>query len=111
MICGNCLTLNLVSLRRTDLALRCTVCALLSVDFADEVGFEGARRVVPLETLAVSVPQLEAVFLLAVLVAEVVGLAGVPVGERQRSAGRHPEEVALLALVGAGRPEMLVSET
>jgi hypothetical protein len=85
--------------------------ALLSVDFADEVGFEGAGCVVPLEPLAVSVPQLEAVFLLAVLVAEVVGLAGVPVGEGQRPAGRHPEEVAFLALVGAGRPEVLVPET
>lgn len=85
------------------MALRCTLCAhpFVSVDFADKIGLEGAGSVVPLESLAVSVPQLEAVLLLAVLVAEVVGLAGVPVGEGQRSAGRHPEEVALLALVGA----------
>lgn len=82
-----------------------------SVDFADEVGFEGAGRVVPLEALAVPVPQLKAVLLLAVLVFEVVGLACVPVGEGQWPAGRHPEEVTLLALVGARRPEVLVAKT
>lgn len=37
--------------------------------------------------------------------------AGVPVGERHRASGGHPEKVALLALVGAGRPEVLVSVT
>ena len=36
--------------------------------FADEEGLEGAGGVVPPETLAVSVPELQAVFRLSVLV-------------------------------------------
>ena len=39
-----------------------------SLHFAHEEGFETARAVVPLEALAVPVPQLQAVLLLAVLV-------------------------------------------
>ena len=48
--------------------------------------------------------------LLAVLVAEVVRLAGVPVREGDGSSSRHPEEAALLALVRAGRPEVLATQ-
>lgn len=77
---------------------------------ADKVRLEAARRVVPLEALAVPVPQLHAVLLLAVLVAEVVRLARVPVGERDRASRGHPEEVALVREVGARRPEVLVAE-
>ena len=40
---------------------------------------------------------------------EVVGLAGVPVAVGDGLAVRHPEELALLALVGAGGPEVLVT--
>lgn len=78
--------------------------------FAHEIRLEGARGVVPLEPLPVPVPELQAVLLLAVLVLEVVGLARVPVGEGDGPARGHPEEVALLGQVGAGRPEVLVAE-
>lgn len=78
---------------------------------AHEVRLKGAGRVVPLEALAVPVPQLQAVLLLAVLVAEVVRLAGVPVGEGDGAARGHPEEGALLGLVRARRPEVLVAQT
>ena len=72
---------------------------------------EGAGRVVPLESLAVSVPQFQAVLLFAVLVAEVVGFTGVPVGEGHRPAGGEPEEVALVALICSGRPEVFTAQT
>ena len=48
-------------------------------DFTDEEGLEGAGCVVPSETLAIPVPQLEAVLLFPVLVLEVVRLTSVPV--------------------------------
>jgi hypothetical protein len=72
-----------------------------SVHFTNEVGLERARGVVPLESLAVSVPQFQTVLLLSVLVSEVVGLSGVPVGEGQGTSGGHPEEVTFFTLVGA----------
>lgn len=85
-------------------------CPLVGLHLADEVGLEAARRVVPLEALAIAVPQLQAVLLLAVLVPEIVGFAGVPVGECDGSAGGHPEEVALVGQVRAGNPEMFVAQ-
>merc|ERR1719245_2471907 len=77
--------------------------------FADEESLERARGVVPPEALPVSVPHLEAVLLLAVLVFEVVRLSGVVVAVGDGAAGGHPEELSLLALVRARRPEVLVS--
>lgn len=79
--------------------------------FAHEVRFEAARRIVPLQTFAVAVPQFHAVLLLAVLVPEVVRFAGVPVGERDRSSVGHPEEVALVGQIGARCPKVFVTET
>lgn len=76
-------------------------------NLTDKVRLEAARGVVPLEALPVPVPQLQAVLLLAVFVAEVVRLAGVPVGEGERPPVRDPEEAALLGQIGAGRPEVL----
>lgn len=83
---------------------------LIGLNLADKVGLEAAGRIVPLEALAVAIPQLQAVLLLPVLVAEVVRLAGVPVGEGYWPAGGHPEEGALVGQVGAGNPEMLVAQ-
>ena len=40
--------------------------------FADEIGFEGARTVVPLHALAVAIPQFQTMFLFAIFVAEIV---------------------------------------
>ena len=40
---------------------------------------------------------------------EVVWLSGVVVAVSEGAASRHPEELALLALVGARRPEVLVA--
>ena len=40
---------------------------------------------------------------------EVVGLAGVVVAVSDGAASGHPEELALFALVGARRPEVLVA--
>lgn len=77
----------------------------------NEERFERTRRVVPLQSLAVPVPQFQAVLLFAVLVLEVVGLARIPIGEGDGAAGGHPEEAALLGEVGAGGPEVLVAET
>lgn len=79
--------------------------------FTDEICLKTARRIVPLQAFAVAVPQFHAVLLLAVLVPEVVGLAGVPVGERDRSAVGHPEEVALVGQIGARRPKVFVAQT
>ena len=42
---------------------------------------------------------------------EVVGLPRVPVFVGDGLAGGHPEELALLCLVGAARPEVLVAHT
>lgn len=81
------------------------------LNLAHEVRLEAAWRIVPLETLAVAIPQLQAVLLLVVLVPEVVRFARIPVGERDRSAGGHPEEAALVRQIGARRPEVLVAET
>lgn len=78
-----------------------------ALNLTDKVRLEAARGVVPLEALPVPVPQLQAVLLLAVFVAEVVRLAGVPVGEGERPPVRDPEEAALLGQIGAGRPEVL----
>ena len=39
-------------------------------DFTDEEGFEGAGSVIPSETLSVSVPELQAVLLLSILIPE-----------------------------------------
>ena len=80
-------------------------------DLTHEVGLEGAGRVVPAHALAVAVPELHAVLELAVLVLEVVGLAGVPVCEGDGLAAGEPEEATLLALVSARDPEMLVAKT
>ena len=41
------------------------------LDLAEEVGLEAAGRVVPAETLAVPVPELQAVLRLPVLISEV----------------------------------------
>jgi hypothetical protein len=82
----------------------------LSLHFTHEVRLERTGRVVPLEAFAVAVPQLQTVLLFAVLVLEVVGFAGVPVGEGYGTAGRHPEEVALVGQVRAGGPEVLVPQ-
>lgn len=65
---------------------------LIVPHFTHEEGLEGAGRVVPLQSFPVPVPELQAVLLFPVLVAEVVGLPGVPVGEGDWSSGRHPEE-------------------
>lgn len=78
-----------------------------TLNLTDEVRLETARSVVPLEALSVPVPQLQAVLLLAVFVAEVVRLTGVPVGEGERPPVRNPEEAALLSQIGTGRPEVL----
>jgi len=78
-------------------------------DFTDEEGFEGAGGVVPSETLSVSVPQLQTVFLLSILILEVVGLPSVPVLVGDGLPCGHPEELALLGLVSAGGPEVFVS--
>ena len=40
---------------------------------------------------------------------EVVGFACVPVAVGDRPACRHPEELALLSLVSAGSPEVLMA--
>jgi len=49
--------------------------------------------------------------LLSVLVLEIIGLPRVPVLVGDGLAGGHPEELALLGLVGAARPEVLVAHT
>lgn len=49
--------------------------------------------------------------LLAVFVPEVVRFAGVPVGERERTPIRNPEEVALLRQIGTARPEVFRCQT
>lgn len=84
---------------------------LIGLNLADKVGLEAAGRIVPLEALAVAIPQLQAVLLLPILVAEIVRLAGVPVGEGYWPAGGHPEEGALIGQVSAGNPEMLVAQS
>lgn len=81
------------------------------LDLAHKVRLEAARRIVPLQTLAIPVPQLHAVLLLAVLVTEVIGFARIPVGERNGTARCHPEEVSLVRQISARRPEVLVAET
>lgn len=78
---------------------------------ADKVGLEAAGRIVPLQAFAIAIPQLEAVLLLAVLVAEIVWLAGIPVGERDGPARGHPKVVALVGQICARYPEMLVAQT
>ena len=82
---------------------------LQTSDFTHEEGLEGAGGVVPPEPLPVPVPELQAVFLFPVLVLEVVGFPGVPVLVGDRLPRGHPEELALLRLVSAGGPEVLVS--
>jgi len=42
---------------------------------------------------------------------EIIRFADVPVLERDRPAVRHPEESPLLGLIGAGGPEMLMTQT
>jgi len=49
------------------------------------------------------------VLLLSVLVSEVVRLPGVPVLVGHRLTSRHPEKFALLCLIGAAGPEVLVT--
>lgn len=78
---------------------------------AHEIRLEAARGIVPLEAFAIAIPQLQAVLLLPVLVAEIVRFAGIPVGERDGSSGGHPEVVALIGQISAGYPEMLVAQT
>lgn len=79
--------------------------------FTDEKGLERAGRVVPFEAFAVSVPQLETVLLLAVLVLEVIWFTSVPVREGDGPTVGHPEEIALVGQISAGRPEVFVAET
>lgn len=78
---------------------------------ADKVGLEAAGRIVPFQTFAVAIPQLKAILLLAVLVAEIVWFAGIPVGERDGPARGHPKVVALVGQICARYPEMLVTQT
>lgn len=79
--------------------------------FTDKVSLERAWRVVPLESLSVAIPKLETILLLAVLVSEVIWFASIPVGECDRSAVGHPEEVAFVGQIGARCPEVLVAKT
>ena len=76
---------------------------------ADEECLERTRSIVPSETFAVSIPHFQTMFLFAVLVLEVVGFSGVPVAVSDRLARRHPEELALFALIGTGSPKVLVA--
>lgn len=78
---------------------------------ANEKGLETARTVVPLQSLAIPIPQLEAVFFLTVLVSEVIRLAHVPIFKSDRSAIGHPEESTFLGLVRTRGPKVLVSKT
>jgi hypothetical protein len=79
--------------------------------FTDEIGFERAWRVVPFEAFSISIPQLETVLLLAVLVLEVIWFTSVPVCEGDGPPVGHPEEVALVGEIGARRPEVLIAKT
>lgn len=79
--------------------------------FTDKVGLERAWRVVPFEALSVAIPKLETVLLLAILVAEVIWFASIPVGECDGPAIGHPEEVAFVSQIGARCPEVLVAKT
>lgn len=94
---------------RAKVSLHPLLCSLL--DLAHKVRLEAARRIVPLQTLAIPIPQLHAVLLLAVLVTEIVGFARIPVGERNGTTRGHPEEVSLVRQISARRPEVLVAET
>ena len=92
----------------TELSL---AAVFLRAQLADEIGFERAGRVVPFQSFAVPVPQFETVLLLAVLVAEIIGLAGVPIGESQRTTRRQPEKASLFSLVGSRSPKVFIAVT
>lgn len=81
------------------------------LNLANKIRLEAARRIVPLQSFSVAIPQFQAVFFLAVFVPEVVRFTGVPVGERQGPAVRNPEEAALFGQIGTGRPEMFGCKT
>jgi len=49
------------------------------LNFAHEERLERTRCVVPSQALSISVPQFQAVLLLAILVSEIVGLSSIPV--------------------------------
>jgi len=76
-------------------------CKKVLLHFTDKIRFERARCVVPLEAFAVPIPKLEAVLFFAILVAEVVGFARIPVCECDWATIGHPEEVAFVSQVRA----------
>jgi len=78
---------------------------------ADEVSLETAGWIIPFESFAITIPQLETVLLLTILIAEIVGLASIPVGKCYRSSSGHPKVIALIGQICAGYPEMLVAQT
>lgn len=86
------------------------MCRSDGLHLADKVGLEAAGWIVPFETFAISIPQLEAVLLLAILIAEIVWFAGIPIGKRNRPSGGHPKVVALIGQICARYPEMFVTQ-
>jgi hypothetical protein len=81
------------------------------LDFTDEICFERARRVIPFESLSIAIPKLEAIFLFAILVFEVVWFTSVPICERDWSTVSHPEEISLVGQISSRCPEVFVAET
>lgn len=79
--------------------------------FAHEIRFEAARRIIPFQSFAISVPQFHAILLFAILITEVIRFTGIPIGECNWSTICHPEEIPFVGQISAGRPEVFVSQT
>ncbi len=102
-------------------------CQTARLCLADEKRWETAWRIVPPKTFAVAIPHFQAVLLLTVLVPKcsmyigtfkaanisdllkVVWFSCIPVLVSDRLASSHPEKLALLSLIGARCPKMLVT--
>lgn len=70
---------------------------------------ERTRGVVPSHSFSVPVPQLQTMLLFSVFILKIIRFSCVPVLVSDWFSRGHPEELALLCLVGATGPEVFVS--
>merc|ERR1712241_1548552 len=80
-----------------------------ALELTHEESLERTRRVVPSQTLSISVPQLQTVLLFPILIHKVVRFSSIPVFISYRFTIGHPEKFSLLSLVGPTGPEMFLS--